>query len=300
MIKIKVNGIKKISSLKMRKIFVALFWLLLVVMIVVGIRNVSYNKDYDLSNNQDGKVITDVKSNYDVGIDTFSNKFIKSYFSFSENEEKRKSRLEELKKYMLYDLVNSTLVNIEEMSGIKSSVTKVEIWSVEPKEDNNYKVDFTVYQELTMQDQQKKYVGDSYYIVVHKDSNGDYVVIQSPTVTTTPKKGSYEIDRTLASDTSVTSDERAKIDEFLNMFFKVYPKATEHELTYYVEKNIKPLDKNLELVKLENEIVTKKDDTTFNISVDVVYKNLDTNFKSINHFDIVLMSKDGKFIISSF
>ena len=300
MIEIKGKEIKKISSLKIRKVFVVLFWFFLVVMIIVGIRNISYNKDYDLNNDQSGKVISDVNGNYDVGIDTFSNKFIKSYFSFSENEDKRKARLEELKKYMLDELVNNTLNSIEEMKGINSSVINIEIWSVEPQEENNYKVDFTVYQELTMQDQKKKYVGDSYYIVVHKDSNGDYVVIQSPTVTTTPKKGSYEIDKTLASDTSVTSDERAKIDEFLNMFFKVYPKATEHELTYYVEKNIKPLDKNLELVKLENEIVTKKDDTTFNISVDVVYKNLDTNFKSINHFDIVLMSKDGKFIISSF
>jgi Conjugative transposon protein TcpC len=299
MIKIKGKEIKKISSLKMRKIFVALFWFFLVVMIVVGIRNVSYNKNYD-SNNQDGKVIADVNSNYDVGIETFSNKFIKSYFSFSENEEKRKSRLEELKKYMLDDLVNATSTNIEEMKGIKSSVTKVEIWSVEPKEDNSYKVDFTVYQELIMKDQKKKYIDDTYYIVVHKDSNGNYVVIQSPTVTNSPKKGDYEVDKTLASDTSVTSDERAKIDEFLNMFFKVYPKATDHELTYYVESNIKPLGENLELVRLENEIVTKKDDATFNISIDVVYKNLDTNFKSINHFDIVLMNKDGKFIISSF
>lgn len=300
MIEIKGKEIKKISSLKIRKVFVALFWFFLVVMIIVGIRNISYNKDYDLNNNQNGKIVTGVNSNYDVGIDTFSNKFIKSYFSFSENEEKRKSRLEELKKYMLDNLVNSTSVNIEEMKGIKSSVTKVEIWSVESKEDNNYKVDFTVYQELTMQDQKKKYIDDTYYIVVHKDDNGNYVVIQSPTVTTSPKKGDYEIDKTLASDSSVTSDERAKIDEFLNMFFKVYPKATDHELTYYVENNIKPLGKNLELVRLENEIVTKRDDTTFNISVDVVYKNLDTNFKSINHFDIVLMNKDGKFIISGF
>ncbi len=37
-----------------------------------------------------------------------------------------------------------------------------------------------------------------------------------------------------------------------------------------------------------------------NILEFVQNKNLDTNFKSINHFDIVLMSKDGKFIISSF
>lgn len=300
MIKIKGKEIKKISSLKIRKVFVALFWFFLVVMIVVGIRNISYNKGYDLDSNQNGKIITDVNSNYDVGIDTFSNKFIKSYFSFSENEENRKNRLEELKKYMLDDLINSTSINIEEMKGIKSSVTKVEIWSVEAKEDNNYKVDFTVYQELTMQDQKKKYIDDTYYIVVHKDNNGNYVVIQSPTVTTSPKKGEYEVDKTLMSDVNVSSDERAKIDEFLNMFFKVYPKATEHELTYYVDKNIKSLDKNLELVKLENEIIMKKDDTTFNISIDVVYKNLDTGFKSVNHFDIVLMNKDGKLIISSF
>ena len=272
MIKIKGKEIRKISSLKIRKIFVGLFWLLLIIMIIIGVRNVSYNKGHDLSNNQDNKVVTNVNSNYDIGISTFSNKFIKSYFSFSENEEKRKDRLNELKKYMLDDLVNSTVINIEEMKG----------------------------QELTMSDKKKKYIDDTYYIVVHKDNNGDYVVIQSPTVTNSPKKGEYEVDKILVSDTSVSSDERTKIDEFLNMFFKVYPKATEHELTYYVDKNIKQLNKNLELVRLENEIVTKKDDTTFNISIDVVYKNLDTNFKSINHFDIVLISKDGKFIISNF
>lgn len=303
MIKIKTKKIKQISPLKIRKMFIGLFWFLFIVMIIVGIRNISYNKNDSLINNQTGNLITGSNSNYDIGIVTFSNKFIDAYFSFSENEEERKSRSSELKKYMLDEIVTSTSMNISEMSGVKSTVNEVEIWGVEQKEpftSNNHKVNFTVYQELTMSDGSKKNVSDSYYIIVHKDDNSNYVVIQNPTVTTSIQKGEYEIEETLSQDTTISSEEKEKINEFLNMFFKVYPKATEHELTYYVKENIKPLDKNLELVSLNNLIIMNKEDNNYSVSVDVIYKNIDTNFQSVNHFEIELVNKDDKLIISSF
>lgn len=303
MIKIKAKKIKQISPLKIRKMFIGLFWFLFVVMIIVGIRNISYNKNDVLLNNQTDKFVTSTNNNYDIGIVTFSNKFINAYFSFSENEEERKSRSSELKKYMLDEMVNSTSMNISEMSGVKSTVNEVEIWGVEQKEpftSNNHRVSFTVYQELTMADGNKKNISDSYYIVVHKDDNSNYVVIQNPTVTTSIQKGEYEVEETLTQDTTISSEEKEKINEFLNMFFKVYPKVTEHELTYYVKENIKPLDKNLELVSLNNLMITNKDDNNYSVSVDVIYKNIDTNFQSINHFEIELVNKDNKLIISSF
>ncbi|MGN0026513.1 MAG: conjugal transfer protein, partial [Clostridium sp.] len=244
-------------------------------------------------------VTTEVKNFSDIGITTFSNKFIHSYFSFSNDDNKRKERLEDLKKYMLDDIVNSTTRNIENMKGISSKVNGVDFWSIEkeePLENNNYKVVFTVYQELEMPDKNKKWLEDNYYIIVHKDHN-NYVIIQNPTITTKPEKGMFESRKMLNADVNVSNEEKDNINNFLNMFFKVYPKASYEELGYYVKNDVKELKKNLEFIGLENLTISKKDDLTYNVSVNVVYKNPETQFQSMNYFEIEVMNENNKLFI---
>ena len=133
MIQIKKKEIKKISSLKFRKVLVVVFWILLILMIVIGIRNIAVSF-YSPVIEENKEVTTEVKKFSDIGITTFSNKFIHSYFSFSNDDNKRKERLEDLKKYMLDDIVNSTARNIENMKGISSKVNGVDFWSIEKEE----------------------------------------------------------------------------------------------------------------------------------------------------------------------
>ena len=78
MIQIKKKEIKKISSLKFRKVLVVVFWILLILMIVIGIRNIAVSF-YSPVIEENKEVTTEVKKFSDIGITTFSNKFIHSY-----------------------------------------------------------------------------------------------------------------------------------------------------------------------------------------------------------------------------
>ncbi len=299
MIQIKKKEIKKISSLKFRKVLVVVFWILLILMIVIGIRNIAVSF-YSPVIEENKEVTTEVKKFSDIGITTFSNKFIHSYFSFSNDDNKRKERLEDLKKYMLDDIVNSTARNIENMKGISSKVNGVDFWSIEkeePLENNNYKVVFTVYQELEMSDKNKKWLEDNYYIIVHKDHKNNCIIIQNPTITTKPEKGIFESKKALNTDVNVSNEEKDSINNFLNMFFKVYPKCSNEELAYYVKNDVKELKKNLEFLGLENLMINKKDNSTYKVSLNVVYKNPETQFQSMNYFEIEVMNENNKLVI---
>ncbi|MBL4932281.1 conjugal transfer protein [Clostridium paridis] len=300
--KIKViKGTKKMSPLKIRKVLVAFFWIILVSMILLGFINISYNKKNE-SNSGTSKPENQATNSFDVGITTFSTKFVKTYFTFSSDDASRQERIVQLKNYMTDELVNSSSSNIAEMKGVSSVVNNIDIWNVEQiksSEDNNFKVNFTVYQELTTSEGSKSNVDDTYFISVHKDDKGNYIVIQSPTVTTKPSKSSYKVKNELQADINLTNEERNKINDFLNTFFKIYPKASSKELVYYVKDNIEPLNKNLDLVSLNNIVITKVENG-YSVSLDVVYKNNQTKFQSLNHFDIGLITQNGELVINKF
>ena len=74
-------------------------------------------------------------------------------------------------------------------------------------------------------------------VVVHVDSNGNMVIIQNSTISSTPTKSSYE-PKTKESDGTVDAATTEEVTEFLETFFKLYPTATEKELAYYVSGNV--------------------------------------------------------------
>ncbi|EDT81499.1 conjugal transfer protein [Clostridium botulinum] len=89
-----------------------------------------------------------------------------------------------------------------------------------------------------------------------------------------------------------------EVNEFLKTFFRLYPTATEKELSYYVKNNVlKPIGKDYVFVELLNPIYTKKGNQ-IEISVSVKYLDKQTKANQISQFDL-LLEKSGNWMISS-
>lgn len=76
---------------------------------------------------------------------------------------------------------------------------------------------------------------ESYYLVrVHRDENGDMVVVKNPTACGIPQKSLYAPAQK-QTDGKVGASTMDEIKEFLDTFFSLYPSATEKELAYYAK-----------------------------------------------------------------
>lgn len=82
-------------------------------------------------------------------------------------------------------------------------------------------------------------------VAVHVDGDGNMVITQNPTISSTPKKSGYEpkIKESDGTADAVTTEE---VTEFLETFFKLYPTATEKELQRTKATQISKFDLTLE------------------------------------------------------
>lgn len=138
-----------------------------------------------------------------------------------------------------------------------SNVQNVEIWSVKQDGEKQFQVVFTVEQAIT-EGENKKDIQSSYEVVVYLDDSGNMIIIKNPTICSIPSKSSYE-PKVKESEGTVDAATNEEINEFLNTFFKLYPTATEKELSYYIKNSVlKPIGKDYVFVELLNPIYTKK------------------------------------------
>lgn len=72
------------------------------------------------------------------------------------------------------------------------------------------------------------------------------------------KKSSYKPE-TISQDNNVDVKTIVEATDFLNTFFKIYPKVSIKELEYYVSSNtLKPINQNLVFVELINSVFIKE------------------------------------------
>ncbi|WP_434302899.1 conjugal transfer protein [Clostridium botulinum] len=172
-----------------------------------------------------------------------------------------------------------------------STVQNVEIWSVKQDGEKQFQVIFTVEQAIT-EGENKKDIQSSYEVVVYVDNSGNMIIIKNPTICSISSKSSYE-PKVKESEGTVDAATNEEINEFLKTFFKLYPAATEKELSYYVKNSIlKPIGKYYVFVE---SIYTKKGNQ---IEASVLVKHLDQQTKAnqISQFDL-LLEKAGNWMI---
>ncbi|OOM73806.1 conjugative transposon protein TcpC [Clostridium puniceum] len=219
-------------------------------------------------------------------IENFVKNFAKDYYTWEQSQASIESRNEVIKKYLTEELQTLNADTIRRDIPTSSTVQDVEIWAVKQEEEKQFQVIFRVDQFIT-EGENKKNVNSAYEVVVYVDDSGNMVIIKNPTICSIPVKSSYQ-PKAKESNGTVDAATTGEINEFLKTFFKLYPTATEKELSYYVKDSaLKSIGKDYVFAELINPIYTKKDNE-IQVSVSVKYLDQQTKATQISQFDLIL------------
>ncbi len=287
------NREKKVPVIKIgthRKIVFAL-WLVLIVSVSFGVyKNFTAIDRHTL---HEKEVIE--RHLFDTNkIENFVREFAFVYYSWSNTQESIDTRTVEASQYLTKDLQDLNVDVVRQDIPTSSTVTDVKIWNIEQVGTNNFTVLYSVDQTVT---EGETSVGctSAYMVTVHMDDNGNMVITQNPTVSGLPIKSGYE-PKAVESDGTVDAATIKEVTEFLETFFKLYPAATEKELTYYVTGNaLKPVNVDYLFSELINPVFTK-DGKRVRVFVSVKYLDQRTKTAQISQFELIL-EKDNNWKI---
>ncbi|MGX7198767.1 conjugal transfer protein [Enterococcus nangangensis] len=228
-------------------------------------------------------------------VESYVESFASEYFSWQQSQESIGKRNERLKHYLTEDLqlLNTDMVRVDIPTS--SAVRKVQIWNVSEINDTDFKVLFSVEQQLT-EGEAKKNVLSTYTVIVHMDKAGDMVIVQNPTMSSKPEKSDFK-PKQVESDGTVNAMMGEEINSFLETFFKLYPKATDKELAYYVSNNALPtINKDYVFEELVNPVYAMKDDKV-TVVVTVKYLDQETKVTQLSQYELVLEKAENWKII---
>lgn len=227
-------------------------------------------------------------------IENFVKDFAKSYYSWSNNKEAIEARTAAISNYLTKALQDLNVDTVRIDIPTNSTINEVKIWNVEQAGKDEYTVTYSVDQTVTEGEQSSRNTA-AYTVTVHVDGDGNMVITKNPTISSMPVKSSYE---PKAQETDGTMDAAIteEVTEFLETFFKLYPTATEKELSYYVSGNaLAPVSGDYLYSELINPLFTMDGDTV-KVSVSVKYLDQKTKAAQISQFDLIL-KKDSNWRI---
>lgn len=227
-------------------------------------------------------------------IENFVKDFAKSYYSWSNNKEAIEARTAAINNYLTKALQDLNVDTVRIDIPTNSTVNEVKIWNVEQAGKDEYTVTYSVDQTVTEGEQSSRNTA-AYTVTVHVDGDGNMVITKNPTISSMPVKSSYE---PKAQETDGTMDAAIteEVTEFLETFFKLYPTATEKELSYYVSGNaLAPVSGDYLYSELINPLFTMDGDTV-KVSISVKYLDQKTKAAQISQFDLIL-KKDSNWRI---
>ncbi|EAC3180760.1 conjugal transfer protein [Listeria monocytogenes] len=286
----KRNKVKKIPTLKVgthKKTTTAL-WILLLTSIAFGVyKNFTAINQHTTHEKEiiEQRVIDTNK------IESFSRNFITVFYSWERNQKALDQRTEKLKDYLTEDLqiLNADMVRTDIPTN--STVESIQFWDIKPIDKSKFEVLFTVTQTITEQDK-KQTVDSAYTLTVHLDDKENMVIVKNPTVSSIPVKSSY---KPKSSDNNGAVDDKTteEIDSFLKTFFKLYPRANEKELSYYVNNQaLKPVNKEYQFLELVSSNYSLKNEQVI-AQISVKYLDSLTKTTQISEFNLVLQKVDN-------
>lgn len=228
-------------------------------------------------------------------VENFVEKFAKVYYSWEQNSFSIDNRNKALKNYLTEELQTLNSDTVRKDIPVSSSLQAFQIWSVKNTGDNTFDITYSVEQGIT-EGESKKNVQSSYFVSVYVDSTGNMVIIKNPTITSVPIKSSYQ-PKIMESDGTVDSVTTNEINDFLTTFFKLYPTATQKELSYYVADGIlKPVGTEYIFQELINPIYNRKENQV-TVSLAVKYLDPQTKATQVSQFNLILEKNDGNWKI---
>ncbi len=227
-------------------------------------------------------------------IENFVKDFALVYYSWSNTQESIDKRTAAINNYLTKSLQDLNVDTVRADIPTSVAVTDVKIWDIEQAGTDDFIVTYSVDQTVTEGETSIGYTS-AYMVVVHVDGSGNMVITQNPTISSTPTKSSYE-PKAKESDGTVDAATTEEVTEFLETFFKLYPTATEKELTYYVSGNVlEPVNCDYLFSELVNPVFIK-DGEQVKVSVSVKYLDQRTKATQISQFDLTLQ-KDSNWKI---
>ena len=220
------------------------------------------------------------------GIENFVKNFCKSYYTWDNSKEAIEARMQAISNYLTKELQDLNLDTIRTDIPTSSTVTNVLIWDIEQSGMDDFIATYEVDQQIK-EGEQTTNVKATYTVKVHVDADGDMVIIQNPTLAPAVEKSDYE-PKAHEADASVDADTVNDATAFLETFFKLYPTATEKELSYYVAGNVlEPIGRDYLYSELVNPVFTADGD---NVKVKVAVKFIDNQTKAmqVSQFELVL------------
>ena len=280
----KRNKVKKVPTIKVgthKKTTTAL-WILLLTSIAFGVYKNFTAIDQHTTHEKEVIEQRFIDTNK---IESFSRNFITVFYSWEHNQKALDQRTEKLKDYLTEDLqiLNADMVRTDIPTN--STVESIQFWDIKSIDKNNFEVLFTVNQTIREQDK-KQTVDSAYTLTVHLDDKENMVIIKNPTVNSIPVKSNY---KPKASDSDGTVDVKTteEIDSFLKTFFKLYPKANEKELSYYVNNHaLKPINKEYQFLELASSNYSLKNDQ---VVAQISVKYIDPLTKTIQTSEFYLI-----------
>lgn len=271
--------------------WVLFLWILLISSVVFGIY-----KNFTAINRHtvhDTKVIE--KKVVDTNaIENFVKNFAQIYYSWKNNQDSIDQRAGALNGYLTKALQDLNTDAIRKDIPTSSAVNDVEIWKVQRINHHEYAVAFSVDQLIT-EGKTKKKVNASYGVTVYMDRTGNMVIIRNPTICGIPAKSAYE-PKAVNSDSTVDEATLEEANKFLTTFFKLYPTASQEELSYYVKDNVlKPIGKDYVFSELINPRY-RKIGNQVQVLVSVKYLDQQSKAIQISQFDLML-KKDKNWMI---
>ena len=220
------------------------------------------------------------------GIENFVKNFCKSYYTWDNSKEAIEARTQAISNYLTKELQDLNLDTIRTDIPTSSTVTNVLIWDIEQSGTDDFIATYEVDQQIK-EGEQTSNIKATYIVKVHVDKDDDMVIVQNPTLAPAVQKSTYE-PKAQEADASVDADTVNDATAFLETFFKLYPTATEKELTYYVAGNVlEPIGRDYLYSELVNPVFTADGD---NVKVKVAVKFIDNQTKAtqVSQFELVL------------
>lgn len=282
----------KVIKVGVRKKSTIFFWVLLIASVSFGIyKNFTAINIHTVTERE----VVEMNLVDTTKIQSFVENFAKTYYSWQQDQASLDSRNESLKHYLTEELQTLNNEVIRADIPTSSTATKVQFWSIEQGNENEYEVLFSVDQTIK-EGETTKNVSSAYSLMVYVDENQNMVIIKNPTITSKPSKSSYE-PPLVETDGTVDAETTESINEFLETFFTLYPTATEKELSYYVSNQaLKPINKDYVFAELINPVYLQSDNQV-TVSVAVKYLDQQTKAIQISQFDIKLQKNDNWVIV---
>lgn len=153
---------------------------------------------------------------------------------------------------------------------------------------------FSVEQRI-IENKKTKQITSTYRVGVHVGEEDNMAILVNPTVAAKPAKSTYD-PKHPDTDGAIDSRTTEEITSFLETFFRLYPKATQKELDYYVSKQVlKTINKDYVFSELVNPIYQKNDDKV-KVFVYVKYLNQETKVEQLSQFEFTIEKSNNWYI----